>query len=262
MGVGAAIAAGSVASAGIGALASSSAAGQSASAAKQAADLQHQQYLQTRGDLAPFVETGQHVIPQLEYLAKAGPTGGGPNYLDMAAANLPGQMTQAQLEQTPGYQFNLAQGLKATQNAAAARGLGVSGAALKGAATYASGLADSTYQNQFANAQTRFSDYGVLNTAQQGNLQNQFSRLQNVASLGENAGAQTGTIGATLANQQGNALQAAGNAQAAGTLGISNALTGGINNYLGYQQLQQLIGPGAGSGGTGGFVDSGAMQTG
>jgi len=90
-------------------------------------------------------------------------------------ANLPGAptlpgapppMTQAQLEATPGYQFNLSQGLKAAQSAAAAKGLGVSGAALKGASTYATGLADSTYQNQFNNAQQIYTD--LFNNAQTG----------------------------------------------------------------------------------------------
>ena len=220
---------------------------QAASADRHAADLAQQRYLMTRSDTQPFIETGQHVIPQLEYLAKAGPTGGGPNYLDMAAANLPGQMTQAQLEQTPGYQFNLAQGLKATQAAAAARGLGVSGAALKGAAAYATGLADSMYQNQFANAQTRFSDYGVLNTGQQNNLQNQFSRLQNVASLGENAAAQTGTIGANLMNTQVNALTTAANAQAQGTKGLFTGIGDTVNQALPVAFPQTF------KGGTGGF---------
>ena len=56
--------------------------------------------------------------------------------------------TMAQLEQTPGYQFAQQQGLESTQNSYAARGLGVSGAALKGAANYATGLADQTYTNQ------------------------------------------------------------------------------------------------------------------
>ena len=52
------------------------------------------------------------------------------------------------LQSTPGYQFTLDQGLKAAQNNATAQGLGVSGAAMKAASTYTSGLADQTYQNQ------------------------------------------------------------------------------------------------------------------
>jgi hypothetical protein len=216
-------------------------AGKSSSAAKQSADMQKQMYLQTRADLSPFREAGAGVLPDLVNLARSGPTGGGPDYVTQASSLVPPTMTQADLEKTPGYQWNLAQGLKAAQSAAAARGLGVSGAALKGAATYATGLADNTYQNQFANAQQRFADYLNLNTAQQGNLLNQYNRLSGVATLGSNAGAQTGTQGTALANQAGNALQAAGNAQAAGAMGASNAITGAVNNYLSYNMLQNAL---------------------
>ena len=136
-------------------------------------------------------------------------------------------MTQAALEQTPGYQFDLAQGLKATQSAAAARGLGVSGASLKGAATYATGLADKTYQDQFNMQQQRFNDLLSLNTGQQGNLTNQFNRFNALAGMGESAAAGTGTIGASLANTSANYTNQAGLDQAAGTSGVNSALTGG-----------------------------------
>jgi hypothetical protein len=102
-----------------------------------------------------------------------------------SARNIYGELqngpTQAQLEATPGYQFTLQQGLESTQNSAAARGLGNSGAALKGAATYATGLANQTYQNQFQDMNTVAQGYqnnatgdinqgsGYLN---QGNLYN------------------------------------------------------------------------------------------
>lgn len=235
------IAAGTVAAGALGAGGSMAAGGKSSSAAKQASNQQKEMYLQTRADLAPFTQAGQSVLPQLTSLATGSPTGGGPDYVAMAGGKVPPTMTQAELEQTPGYQWNLAQGLKAVQSAAAARGLGVSGASMKGAATYATGLADSTYQNQFNNAQQRFSDYLSLNTAQQGNLTNQFNRLSGVATLGANAGAQVGTQGTALANQSGNALMAAGNAGAAGTMGATNSISSALNNYLGYQSLQNAL---------------------
>lgn len=67
---------------------------------------------------------------------------------------LPINMTQEQLEATPGYQFTKNQGLKAVQNSAAARGLGSSGMAQRGAAEYVTGLADSTWQNVYAQLAT------------------------------------------------------------------------------------------------------------
>lgn len=182
-----------------------------ASAANNAANLQQQQYQQTRNDLLPFTKAGQTAT---NALLTALPT-----------LTAPINMDKATLRQTPGYQFNLNQGLKSVQNGAAARGLGSSGAALKGAETYATGLADSTYQNQFNNANT--------------NKQNAFNFLSGVGTLGENAGAQSGSIGQAGAAAAGNSLTAGGTAAAAGLVGAGNALTNGLNTYGGYQFAQQ-----------------------
>lgn len=227
----------------IGAGASLAGSSQAAKSAKDAANLQQQQFQTTRGDLFDYNQAGQAATHNALALTDLGPTGGGPNYVDLAAANLPPQMTQAQLEATPGYQFTLAQGLKATQSAAAARGLGVSGASLKGAGTYATGLADKTYLDQFNVAQQRFGDVLNLNTAQQGVLQGQFNRLSDIAKTGESAAAQTGVAGTSAAATGGNYLNQAGLASAAGTTGVSNAVTGAANNYLAYNQLQQYLNP-------------------
>jgi len=254
MGAGAAIAAGSVAAAGIGAVSSMSAAGQASKSANAASALQAKQQATTRGDLAPYNAVGQSAAGQLaDQNANNWGLGSQPNYLDMAAGAVPGTMTQSQLEATPGYQFQLGQGLQSTQSAAAARGLGVSGAALKGAATYATGLANSNYQQQFANQQQKYADYLNLNTGQQTNVQNQYTRLSGTATLGENAAATTGQQGTQAASTGGNYLNQAGQATAAGTTGIGNAVTGnvnsGFNNYLAYQGMQNGMTGGYGSGG-------------
>jgi hypothetical protein len=237
MGIGAAIAGSAALSAGTSLFGSSI----SSSAAKSAANEQLSMYNQTRSDLLPYNTAGQSALSSALSLAQGSPTGGGPDYVSMAYQNMPGTMTQAQLEQTPGYQWNLAQGLKATQSAAAARGLGVSGASLKGAATYATGLADSTYQNQFNNAQSRFGDYLSLNTGQQTNLTNQFNRLNSLATTGENAAAQTGAQGTTAASNYGNYTTQAGADTAAGLSGVSNAASSGVNSYLTYNALQNAL---------------------
>lgn len=275
--------------AGIGAAGASSAAGAQAGAAKNAAAQNLAQFQLGYNTLNPYVQLGNNAYNQL-----TNDNGGGDlynyanyrsPYLDQAAQNVPSginlptlpnmpsapqPMTQAQLEATPGYQFNLSQGLKATQSAAAAKGLGVSGAALKGAATYATGLADSTYQNQFANAQQIYSD--LFNNAQQGfsnafneaqqnftnqqqkygdylnlgsqdmaNRQNQVNSLMNAAGIGENAAAQTGNQGVQSAANTGNFLTQAGNAQASGSVGTANALTGGLSSAFNQLQNQQML---------------------
>lgn len=130
----------------------------------------------------------------------------------------PIEMDQATLEKTPGYKFNLEQGLKATQNSAAARGLGVSGAALKGAAEYATGLADSTYQNQFNNALT--------------NQTNQFNRLFNLTTLGENAAAGVGAQGVETGANIGSNIIGGANAQAAAQIAGGKAISGGISTGI------------------------------
>jgi len=181
-----------------------------AAAANRAADLQQQQYKQTRQDLLPFTQAGQTATNMLTQ--------------QLPALTAPINLDEATLRQTPGYQFALSQGLKSVQNGAAARGLGSSGAAMKGAANYATGLADQTYLDQF----------NVANT----NMNNAYNRLMGVASLGANAGAQTGNIGAQLTGNAGNYLTQDGTAQAAGLIGAGNALTNGANSYAGYQLAQ------------------------
>jgi hypothetical protein len=205
-----------------------------ASADRHAADVQQQMFEETKAGLQPYNTAGQAVLPSLNALAMSGPTGGGPDYVSMAAANLPGTMTQAELEQTPGYQFARSQGLKAVQSANAAKGLGVSGAALKGAAAFATGLADSTYQNQFTNQQNRFVDINSLNTGQQTQLQNEYTRLHDTAALGANAAATTATAGTQAAANQGNALINAGNAEAQGTKGLATGIGNTINQGIGF----------------------------
>lgn len=147
-------------------------------------------------------------------------------------AQLPGltapiNMNETMLQQTPGYQFNLTQGLKSVQNSAAARGLGVSGAALKGAASYATGLADSTYQNQFNNAQTnRTTAYNMLSGQQ---------------NLGESAAAGVGAAGIQTGQGVASNQIGAGNAAAAAALNTGSAIGGAANSATQGYLLSNLL---------------------
>lgn len=184
--------------------------------ANAAQQTQRQQYQQTRQDLSPFRDIGTRAGTELEQRLP---------YLTS-----PIELTQDWLESTPGYQFTKTQGLKAVQNSAAARGLGVSGAALKGAATFATGLADNTYKTQF----------DVENT----NRTNTYNRLKGLIDTGENAAAQTGIIGANAANQISGAQIGAGNAQAAGINAIGGAANNFANQAQGYAFYRGLYGGG------------------
>jgi hypothetical protein len=139
-------------------------------------------------------------------------------------------MDQKTLEATPGYQFNLDQGIRGVNLSGV--GSGLSGAQAKAAARYATGLADSTYQNQFNNANT--------------NKQNAFNFLLNsatpgIGAAGTYAGAATSAGSAALGNTQavGNTLSGntigAGNAEAAADIAtgknIGNAISGVAGSY-------------------------------
>lgn len=208
-------AAGSVASGMIGANAAESAAQTQANAADLASNNTLAMYEQNKASLQPFVSAGTGALGQLEKLTGTN-KGGNPLTAPLTAAFQP---TMAQLAQTPGYQFTLGQGEQATQNSYAAQGLGQSGAALKGAANYAEGLAGTTYQNQFQN-------YLAQN-------QQTYNMLGGIASQGENAAATTGNQGLTASGQAGNYLTSGAAATAAGTVGAANSITGALSGISG-----------------------------
>lgn len=189
-------------------------------AAQTAADTSLNMYGQTKQTLAPFVQGGQDALTKLQ---------SNNYYTD------PINMDQATLEKTPGYQFTQTQGLKAVANSAAARGLGNSGAALKGAANFATGLADNTYKTQF----------DIANT----NQTNAYNRLKGLIDTGENAGAQTGTAGTSAANTAASAQIGGGNAAAAGYNATGGAISNLANNIGGYAAYRGLYGGNAGTGG-------------
>jgi hypothetical protein len=150
--------------------------------------------------------------------------------------------TQEQLEQTPGYQFTLQQGMKNTNNALAAKGLNLSGAQSKGLADYTTGLASNTYQQQFSNALQQFAtNYGIKS--------DQYNRLLGLLGLGENAAAGVGNAGLQTASNAGNMLMSGANAAAAGQIGAANALSGGLSSLGGNALLYSMMNQGGNSGG-------------
>jgi len=66
------------------------------------------------------------------------------------------QYTMTEMEQDPGYKFRLAQGQRALDNSVAARGMNLSGAQLKGAADYNSGMASQEYGNAYNRYMDRY----------------------------------------------------------------------------------------------------------
>lgn len=138
------------------------------------------------------------------------------------AANNRGEGAEYQgFQATPGYQFQLDQGLDAIDNSAASRGNVFSGATMKAAQGFGQGLANQEYNN-------------FLN------------RITGVAGGGQAAAGNAANAGANFAAGAGNAYAGIGNAQAAGAIGQANALNSGINNAIGAFNYQNQLSGGGG----------------
>jgi hypothetical protein len=237
--------------------ASKSAAQTSANAANNASATQQNMFNQSQADLAPYNQAGQTNLGIADnfYQVTADQSG---NAWNAAQNHIPQAMTEANLIQTPGYAFNLSQGLRAVQNSNAAQGLGVSGAAIQGAGQYATGLADSTYQNQFNNQNTIYQDYLAQANLKDAQLGQIYGQITQPISIGENAAAQQGNNAVSSGQGIANTQIQAGNAQAAGitgsAAGYSNALSGVSNAGINYLGAQNALNSGAGQN----FIDSGA----
>lgn len=126
----------------------------------------------------------------------------------------------------PNYAFVLDQGQRAARNAGNLQTGLISGNTMKGLEDYTQGLAGNQYQQAFNNF-----------TANQSNI---FNRLATIAGFGSGANSVTANTGANLAGNQGSAQLAGGAAQAAGTVGQANALSGGLNNAASWYTLGQI----------------------
>lgn len=232
MGIGAAVLGAGALSAGASIFGAQAGASAQEQAAQTASDTQLNMFNQAKQLLNPYVQQGNAANTALS--------------AQLPSLTAPVSMTEADLQKTPGYQFNLNQGLKSVQNSNAARGLGISGAALKGAASYATGLADSTYQNQFNNAIT--------------NKNLTYNMLAGQQTLGENAAAGVGNAGISTGNAIGQNTIGAGNAAAAADVASGNAVGSSANTALQAYTLNNLFG--SGGGGTGNAASYfGATQT-
>ncbi|HMN81674.1 MAG TPA: hypothetical protein PKA20_17375 [Burkholderiaceae bacterium] len=198
-------------------------------------DLQQQMFQQAAGYLAPYRQAGERALSTLDSeLTDTGPNG------------LARRFTLDDFYQySPAYEFQRQQAMGQAENMANRSGGLLSGNALQGLNTFAQNYAQTAYQQAFSNFQTEQA--------------NRYSRLMGVAQLGGNAAAgagqgaistgqnvaQTGMAGAqgmasaytTGANAASGYLTSGAAAQAAGQVGSANALTGGINSYLGWNYL-------------------------
>ena len=211
----------------IGGLMSNKAASTSASATQQAAqtsaDVQREMFNKQVELQEPWRQAGMNALTQMQGQTNA----------------MPAAFTgKVDLTQDPGYAFRLEEGLKGLERSAAARGGLMGGAQMKAMEKYGQGMASQEYQNAYNRALTEYN----ANVARESTG---YNRLAALAGIGQTATGQisgaAGSLGSNLGNLAYNAGTAAGNAQAAGYMGMANALSGGLSSYLNYTQNQNLL---------------------
>ena len=191
-----------------------------AQATRESVAEQRRQYDLTREDLGPYRRTGTNALANYAGLYGITQEEGEAGVLSTEEM----QAFRDRFTETPGYQFRFDEGIRALDRSASATGRLRGGGYTRELQRYGQGIAADEFQN-YAN------------------------RLSGIAGMGQGATTTTGTLGvATGANigntlqagaaQQGNALMAAGTARASGYAGAANVVSGGVNNYLLYNLLQ------------------------
>lgn len=200
--------------------ASKSAAQTQQQASQAAIAEQQREFNVQQQNLQPYLQSGQQ----------------GLNQLNAALPGLTQSFNPSDLQNYPGYQFQLQQGNLAINNQNASRGLLNSGATLKDLVNYNQGLAGTTYNNAFNQYQTQQT--------------NTFNKLAAVAGIGQAATQQANSAAQNLGTNVANLQVGAGNAAAAGQIGSANAWNQGIGSAAGnigqYLTLNQLMGGNSG----------------
>lgn len=156
-----------------------------------------------------------------------------------------------QFQADPGYAFRQAEGMKALERSAAARGNLLSGGTLKGIQRFGQDLASQEYQNAF-------NRYQVERAARLNPLQSLMGAGQSSANVLTGA---AGQLGQGLAQSE----MAAGQARASGYVGTANALNqaiGGVTNYMVQKPLYESMAKYYNPGGAGAMPSMGAATYG
>jgi hypothetical protein len=191
-----------------------------AAAADRAAELQREMFEQTRADQAPYREAGYNALATLQ----------------RTAGNVPGafKFGAGDYQADPGYAFRLAEGQKALDRQAAARGGLISGGALRAAQRFGQEMGSQEFGNAYNRALTGYN----TDVARENQLYNRQAAL---AGIGQTATNLVGQAGQNYATGAGNLMTGGAAAQAAGQVGMANALTGGMGTYLNYTQNNALL---------------------
>jgi hypothetical protein len=170
-------------------------------AGKKANKLQKRMYLEQSEELQPWKQTGLSALSGL------------------ANSDFQRDFQMSDFEKDPGYEFRMAEGQKALERSAAARGGLQSGGTLKALSRYGQDFAS----NEFNNAYSRFN----------ADRDRRFGRLSSIAGFGRDAVAQHNAARQNYANAYGNNLMGVANAQGAAGMAGAQAWGGALSNIAG-----------------------------
>jgi hypothetical protein len=185
--------------------ASEDAADQASASAAEANALQKYQYDTTRADQAPWRAAGEASLNRLMGLLNDG--------------SLTSKFAGQNVQNEPGYAFGLAEGQRAINNSAAARG-GMGTASLQAGSKWAQDYAGTKYGEAFNRAQVE--------------KQNMLDPLYRMAGFGSAANTANAMAGQNYANNVGNNLMSNANAQGAAGIAQGNIYGNALNQGIAY----------------------------
>jgi hypothetical protein len=193
----------------VGGIASSNAARTQARAADRATEAQERMFNKQVQLQEPFRQAGVNALPELVAASRYEP------------------FTMEKFQADPGYAFRLKEGLRALESSAAARGGLLSGNQMRGVTQFGQELGS----QEFTNA---FNRYQAERAAR-------LNPLQSLTGMGQTTAANIAGQAGQLGQNIGANIIGAGNARASGYMGVANALSGGLGQYLNYSQGQDML---------------------
>ena len=179
---------------------------------------QRRQYDQTRTDYAPYLAAGTESVNELAAGLRPGGRFASPTPFDF----------RYDQNTDPSYGFRFNQGMRGVNASMAAKGMGLSGAGIKGATEFGQGMGSQEYNNAFNRYVTGFN----ANTGERNQLYNRYAGVAGtgqtavggVTAQGANTAGNIGNAYMTSAANTGNAAMAAAGQRQSAFSGAGNVL--------------------------------------
>lgn len=231
-----AVAAATVGSSLISSSAAKKAAGQQAGAASEATQLQADIFNEQNAQYAPYRGAGYQGLNILrsmlpgaytQYDEEGKPIEGTKTGTDYLTRPFGEEDLRTYLD--PSMAFRMKYGQEGTNRLANVSGGAIGGNTLRALTDYSQNLASTEYGNAFARKQT---DVGNI-----------YNRLASIAGIGQSAQQTTAGLASNYGTNVSNLLTGSANAQAAGTIGQANAISGGVQSVGNAYMLSNLLKP-------------------